>query len=146
MRHNPSSSSKVTVCSYGTKEKFSYGLVSSVAHSRELKCRKDKITPWWGLAFALSTAFRIHKHKREMECFYQWNLKFGNICYSTKHNQEGLASGECCKRPAGTPAGRGLTLPPGLREQPRPFLAGGARCVQRGYYHWGWSRGQEKPD
>lgn len=113
MRHNPSSSSKVTVCSYGAKEKFSYGLVSSVAHSRELKCRKDKITPWWGLAFALSTAFRIHKHKREMECFYQWNLKFGNICYSTKHNQEGLASSECCKRPAGTPAGRGLTLPLG---------------------------------
>lgn len=71
-------------------------VLSVLWHTLELKCRKDKIIPWWGLAFALSTAFRIHKHKREMECFYQWNLKFGNMCYRTKHNQEGLASSECC--------------------------------------------------
>lgn len=46
-----------------------------------------------------------------MEYFYPWSLKFENICYSTKHNQEkGLASSECCKRLAGTPTGTSLPL------------------------------------
>lgn len=55
--------------------------------------------------------FRAHKHKRKMEYSYPWNLKFGNICYSTKHNQEkGRASSECYKSLAGTLTGTSLTL------------------------------------